>query len=73
VLYAFLNFGCELLYKLASDHLDKLARFVMKMAVRVAGLNPIKIVSNGADVLRDRPFVIVQNHNETFRVIANVI
>ena len=43
------------------------------MTVRVAGLNPVKIAGDGADILRDRPFVIVQNNNETFGVVGNVV
>ena len=40
---------------------------------RVAGLNPVKITGDGADILRDRPFVIVQNNDETSGMVTNVI
>src|SRR6202007_1031436 len=69
----FLALGPKSLYEPAADHFHELSRLVVQMTVRVAGLNPVKIAGDGADILRDRPFVIVQNNDETLGVVGNVI
>src|ERR1700751_4989398 len=71
--HPFFDLGRKLLHELAADHFNELSRFVVQMTVRVARLNPVEITGDGADVLRDRPFVIVQDNNEAFGMVGNVI
>src|ERR1700758_5111380 len=71
--HPFLDLGRKSLYEPAADHFHELSRFVVQMTVRVAGLNPVKIAGDGADILRDRPFVVVQDNNEAFGMVGNVI
>src|ERR1700749_2188712 len=71
--HPFFDLGRKLLHELAADHFYELSRFIVQMTVRVAGLNPVKITGDGTDILRDRPFVVVQDDNEAFGVVGNVI
>src|ERR1700749_4173070 len=71
--HPFFDLGRKLLHELAADHFYELSRFVVQMTVRVAGLNPVKITGDGADILRDRPFVVIQDNNEAFGMVGNVI
>src|ERR1700722_11650698 len=71
--HAFLDLRRKLLNELAADHFHELTRLCVQMGVGVARLNPVKIVGDSADILRDRPFVIVQNNDETFGMVGDIV
>src|SRR6516162_4814288 len=73
MLHSFLNFMCKLLGVFAADDLDEFGRLLVQMAVGIACDKLVQIVGDRSNIFRNRPFIVIENHNEAFGVIGDVV
>ena len=58
---------------LARDRFNEPARLIMEAGVSRVRNNIIKVTRDRADVFRDRPFIIVQHHDEPARLRLRIV
>ena len=72
-LHPFLEFVRQMNRAFAANCFDESARFFVQPRIHGMGGNGVKIGSDRAHILRDRPLVIVQHDNEPFRLRFGVV
>ena len=70
---AFLDLVREMDSGFSGDRLDESAGFVVQMRVGRTRHDVIQIICNRAHVFRDRPFVVVEHHDETLGVRFHIV
>ena len=73
VLHAFLDLVRELQHALAADRLDKAAGLFVQVRVGRMGGDVVEVGRDGADVLGDRPLVVVEDDDEALGLRPNVV
>ena len=68
-----LDFVGDIFGELAADHFDEAGGFIVEMGVRGVGGDFIEVGGDGADIFGDRPFVIVEDDDEFFGGIGDII
>ena len=63
----------EMPCRLASDPFDELRRLIMEMGIGWAGGDAVEMLGNGTGILGNRPFVVVENHDEFFRRFGHIV
>ena len=73
VLHACLDLVGEIEGALPADRLDEFGGLLVEVGVGGIGRDLAEVAGHGADVSRDRPFVVVENDDEAFGCLGGII
>ena len=73
VLHARLDLLRDLLGKFAAEHLDEMRRLLVQVRVGRMGGDLVEVRRDGAHVLGDGPFVVVEHDDEFLRGLGHVV